>query len=91
LKPAYESGPKAPLVGGAKGQVIHVGIQVGFPLGVEGVRIDPCAHIVEFHLGCVPDVDAVDPHGNIQKQKAKDHVDGQDYEDGVIGKVAPFA
>lgn len=79
------------MVGGAKGKVVHVGIQVGFPLGVEGVRIDPCAHVVEFHLGGVPDVDAVDPNGSVHEQKTEDHVDGKDHENRVMGEVPPFA
>lgn len=50
-------------------QVCHVGIQVGLPLGVEGIRIDPGADIIKLHLGCIADVDAVDLDGSEQEHK----------------------
>ena len=68
-------------------QVCHVGIQVGFPLGVEGVRIDPGTDVVQFHLGCIPDIDAVDLDGSEQEHEGQEHVDGQDDENSEKGKV----
>ena len=62
-------------------QVCHVGIQVGFPLGVEGVRIDPGTDVVQFHLGCIPDIDAADFDGSEQEHE------GQDDENSENGKV----
>ena len=37
-----------------------IGVKVCFPLGVEGVRIDAGADIVQLHLGRIADVHAVD-------------------------------
>ena len=68
-------------------QVCHVGIQVGFPLGVEGVRIDPGTDVVQFHLGCIPDIDAVDLDGSEQEHEGQEHVDGQDDENSEKRKV----
>lgn len=50
-------------------QVCHVGIQVSFPLGVEGIRVDPGTDVVQFHLGCIPDIDAVDFDGSEQEHE----------------------
>lgn len=68
-------------------QVCHIGIQVCLPLGVEGIRIDPGADIIKLHLGCIADVDAVDPDGSEQEHEGQEHVDGQDDEDSEKGKV----
>lgn len=68
-------------------QVCHVGIQVGLPLGVEGIRIDPGADIIKLHLCCIADVDAVDLDGSEQEHEGQEHVDGQDDEDSEKGKV----
>lgn len=50
-------------------QVCHVGIQVSFPLGVESIRVDPGTDVVQFHLGCIPDIDAVDFDGSEQEHE----------------------
>ena len=41
-------------------KVCHIGIQVCFPLGMEGICIDSCADIVQLHFSCITDIDAVD-------------------------------
>ena len=67
--PVYEAGPQSLLVGGTQVQVGHVGVKVRLPLGMEGVRIDAGADIVQFHLGCIADVHAVDLDGSEQQQE----------------------
>ncbi len=68
-------------------QVCHVGIQIGLPLGVEGIRIDPGADIIKLHLGCIADVDAVDLDGSEQEHEGQEHVDGQDHKNSEERKV----
>ena len=69
LHPADEACAQGILVGGAQVQVGHIGAEVRFPLGVEGVRIDPGTDVVQFHLGCIPDIDAVDFDGSEQEHE----------------------
>lgn len=85
-----EAGPEGILIGTADMQVSHVGIQVCLPLGVISIRIDPCADIIQLHLGCIPDVDAVDLDRKEQQQKGEQHVDGEDNKSGEGRKVAAF-
>ncbi len=67
--PVYEAGPQSLLVGGTQVQVRHVGVKVRLPLGMEGIRIDAGADIVQLHLGCIADVHAVDLDGSEQQQE----------------------
>ena len=86
----YESCPQCFLVGGAQVQVSHVGAKVCLPLGMEGIRIDAGADIVQLHLGRIADVHAVDLDGSEQQHEGQDHVDGKDDEDGEEGHVPAF-
>ena len=69
LHPVYETCPQSLLVGGTQVQVSHVGVKVRLPLGMEGIRIDAGADIVQLHLGCIADVHAVDLDGSEQQQE----------------------
>ena len=71
-------------------QVCHVGVKVCFPLGVERIRIDACADIVQLHFGCIADVHAVDLDGSKQQHEGHQHGDCEDDEDGKEGHIAPF-
>lgn len=85
LQSTYEPGPQRILVGGAKMEVSHVGIQVCLPLGVEGICIDSGTDVIQLHFRCIADVDAVDLDRGEQQQEGKQHVHGQYDEDGEIG------
>ena len=71
-------------------QVIHVGVKVCLPLGMEGIRINAGADIVQLHLGRIADVHAVDPDGGEQQHEGKDHVDGEDDEDSEKRYIPAF-
>ena len=90
LHPIYEAGTQGFLVGGAQVQVSHVGVKVCLPLGMEGIRIDAGADIVQLHLCRIADVHAVDLDGSEQQHESQDHVDGKDDEDGEKGHVPAF-
>lgn len=71
-------------------QVCHVGVKVCFPLGVERIRIDACADIVQLHFGCIADVHAVDLDGSKQQHEGHQHDDCQNNKDGKEGHISPF-
>ena len=54
---------------GGRRQRTLLEIKVRLPLGMEGIRIDAGADIVQFHLGCIADVHAVDLDGSEQQQE----------------------
>ena len=54
------------LVSCAQVKVGHVGIQVGLPLGMEGICVNSGADIVEFHFCRISDIDAVNLYGGEQ-------------------------
>ncbi len=90
LHPADEACAQGILVGGAQVQVGHIGAEVRFPLGVEGVRIDAGADVVQLHLGRVADVHAVDLHGSVQEQERHQRDGRQDDEEREEGHVPAF-
>ena len=75
--PVHESGFQRVLVCGTQVDVRHIRVQVCFPLGVEGIRIDPRTHVIQLHLCRIPYVHAVDLDRCIKEQETKDHVDCQ--------------
>ncbi len=90
LHPVYEACAQGVLVGGAQVQVGHVGAEVGLPLGMEGVRIDAGADVVQLHLCGIADVHAVDLHGSVQEQERHQRDGCQDDEDREGGHVPAF-
>ena len=65
-------------------------LEVGFPLGAVGVRIDGGAQVVQLHFGAVADVDAGDPHRGVQKQERDEHDDPDHKEAGEESDLAPL-
>lgn len=63
-------------------------LEVGFPLGAVGVRIDGGAQVVQLHFGAVADVDTGDPHRCVQEQERDEH-DDPDYKEA--GKESDLA
>ena len=71
-------------------KVCHIGIQVCLPLGMEGIRIDSCADIIQLHFSCITDIDAVDFDGGKQQQEGEQHIYSQYDEYGEIGQFPTF-
>lgn len=65
-------------------------LEVGFPLGAVGVRIDGGAQVVQLHFGAVADVDAGDPHRGVQEQERDEHDDPDYKEAGKESNLAPL-